>query len=1060
MRIDRLHIDGFGRALDTRIDLGPGLTLVKGPNGTGKTTVHEFIHAILFGLVKDQFPLVRGGTRGGRISGVLATGEAFEVVRHGDAVTGAGQKWKVTLADADPALGPDARLALVTGGVTREVFESVFAFGQDELHNLKTLTAKEVADRIYGASIGVIGDVLKVEASLGGEIDNLWKRAGQNPAINRSVTRLAGLQADLARRNLPEEYGALRRQLEAIGQQRVELDQRLAALEVERREVALLRGALVPWQAMVEARAALALVPAGDVVTADDLAEEARLAQAVSAAEAQTAQALAAREELDRQSAEVTYRVDVLDRSVDIETAVTRASNDRAREADVAAQRRRHAALGTAMGEALAEAGWTEASLDGFDPLAVRTALAAHHRDDIEGPERAALAPAERARLAAEDEARAHDAVERLAAGARLEAAAPLEGSASGSSAGDPDALDAEAARLASDIARAEGLRASIAATPVQPVGPTGGGAPAGGTRVAGGPLVPALAVGGIGVVAGIVLAMLVNPLLGVVLAVAGLGIAAFMVLRAGGRSSGGAGAPAAHPMAATLLQLETELDQSFLAAGLQLPPNAAGPAELRRRAAAIREAEAGRREADIERREATATRERAAAALTAATAERATAEAAVAAAAGSVEAGRGRWSAALIDAGLPSSLDNATAMGLVSRLEAAQVAQVERADLGRSLGRTERERLEWEQGVARLALDLGIPADGEADALVERLRQELAGARTNQRRKEALVTQRDVAGTAERAANDGLAVARVAYGEFLAGHGAASAEQLRERHGQTSDRGRAELRLHQAEASFAGIVPEERRAELEPLLRTAEAATLAARAAVIGEDVATVGAERDTLVAREGEITEQLRRLASEADTSRIRQELADGRASLEADALRWYVLRTGLALLRRTRAEYEAKHRPAVLARAETLFLDWTGDEYRGFDRLSETGLQGIVARADDKVVPLAGLSRGTAEQLYLAMRFALVEHLATQQEPLPIIMDDVLVNFDPERAQRVARTIEKVAAERQVIYLTCHAEVAIQPTRTIVLGRNVEVASVTEHAPAAGEPSAQAG
>jgi uncharacterized protein YhaN len=84
---------------------------------------------------------------------------------------------------------------------------------------------------------------------------------------------------------------------------------------------------------------------------------------------------------------------------------------------------------------------------------------------------------------------------------------------------------------------------------------------------------------------------------------------------------------------------------------------------------------------------------------------------------------------------------------------------------------------------------------------------------------------------------------------------------------------------------------------------------------------------------------------------------------------------------------------------------------------------------------------------------MRFALVEHLATQQEPLPIVMDDVLVNFDPERAQRVARTIETIAAERQVIYLTCHAEVALQPTRTIVLGRNVEVVSVTEHAPAAG-------
>ena len=41
-----------------------------------------------------------------------------------------------------------------------------------------------------------------------------------------------------------------------------------------------------------------------------------------------------------------------------------------------------------------------------------------------------------------------------------------------------------------------------------------------------------------------------------------------------------------------------------------------------------------------------------------------------------------------------------------------------------------------------------------------------------------------------------------------------------------------------------------------------------------------------------------------------------------------------------------------------------------------------------------------------------------------------------------ETLLRAIEKVAAERQVIYLTCHAEVALTPTRTIVLGRNVEV------------------
>ena len=70
------------------------------------------------------------------------------------------------------------------------------------------------------------------------------------------------------------------------------------------------------------------------------------------------------------------------------------------------------------------------------------------------------------------------------------------------------------------------------------------------------------------------------------------------------------------------------------------------------------------------------------------------------------------------------------------------------------------------------------------------------------------------------------------------------------------------------------------------------------------------------------------------------------------------------------------------------------------------------------------IAGLSRGTSEQLYLALRFGLVEHFVeTSGEPLPIVMDDILVNFDDERATRAARSIEELSKTCQIIYFTCH-------------------------------------
>ena len=66
---------------------------------------------------------------------------------------------------------------------------------------------------------------------------------------------------------------------------------------------------------------------------------------------------------------------------------------------------------------------------------------------------------------------------------------------------------------------------------------------------------------------------------------------------------------------------------------------------------------------------------------------------------------------------------------------------------------------------------------------------------------------------------------------------------------------------------------------------------------------------------------------------------------------------------------------------------------------------------------------MSRGTREQLYLAMRLGLIEEYEKRAEPLPVIMDDVLVNFDDARAFSVMNILKEFAKTRQVIVLSCH-------------------------------------
>jgi uncharacterized protein YhaN len=84
-------------------------------------------------------------------------------------------------------------------------------------------------------------------------------------------------------------------------------------------------------------------------------------------------------------------------------------------------------------------------------------------------------------------------------------------------------------------------------------------------------------------------------------------------------------------------------------------------------------------------------------------------------------------------------------------------------------------------------------------------------------------------------------------------------------------------------------------------------------------------------------------------------------------------------------------------------------------------------LVEPEEGSVLTPEQLSRGTVEQLYLALRFGLIEQFARASEPLPVVMDDILVNFDPKRAERAARAIGQLASRHQVLFFTCHPRIA---------------------------------
>lgn len=107
----------------------------------------------------------------------------------------------------------------------------------------------------------------------------------------------------------------------------------------------------------------------------------------------------------------------------------------------------------------------------------------------------------------------------------------------------------------------------------------------------------------------------------------------------------------------------------------------------------------------------------------------------------------------------------------------------------------------------------------------------------------------------------------------------------------------------------------------------------------------------------------------------------------------------------------------------RLSAAFAELTGDRKREVfldDRLQIAG----IGRTREASHAFELLSQGAKEQLLLCLRIAVAQELATS-EPQVLILDDVLVNTDSVRQERVLDVLSALAANLQVIVLTCHAD-----------------------------------
>lgn len=1055
MRIESLRIAGYGRLAQREIGLNEGVTVLSGRNEAGKSTTLQFIRAMMYGIPgranpAERYEPLHGGTHGGVLTARDDAGALWTIRRYASGGEGPGraEKLHITVSHPDGSteeLNQEELERRLLGGISRSMFRQLFAVSLDELQELGALQSGEMSSYLFHAGMGGGSEIMRAEKRLVTEAEKLYKPRGKLQDAAKILQAIEKLKQEVAEsRSYLPRYNDNTLALERV-------EQALAEMKVNRE---LAGGKLLKLRKAQEIRELWlkwceAQLEQGELPEVLSFPEDGADRWKSYEAELRSLQAAAFR--LERLQTELTAELEdnppdpLLEQQGPVLEALDRG---RGSYEDKRASLHRLTGELDALDGHLQRilrsigAGWGSAELAGFsassaDREAARRYAAAFAGYDRQMEARGSEQQSLRARLAAAQAAL--QAAERQLAREHEGGAADFAGLAPRS----PrellqlwDELQQAAERWRE--AQLGGLGGAEA--------PRRRGTSAGGSRP-----------GGNGrraaryrrlLQAGAALTLLLPPALWLtgappVSAWSALGLLAaadlwlWSALRAAAdpapppeQGGGEAGKAAAEMLRLRGLLLSGRAPESPDASGLE-----AGMKELRR----LMEAwNAWRQRVERHTAEVEACRTE--------LAELAGQERLLAEELGKAEAGftalAADYEAWLRQRRLPEGLSPDSLPDIFALAEQGNELLRQEGKLSLRLSELEEECAAYEHEGMKLLAEAGPagqlaaqPASGSAPhtpsgplALLtwlalrkqewDQLKAELL--RRENTRARIMEVQEELAANLQEQAELNQRSSRL-----LQEGGAAHGEEFLRRSAAWLRRLELSRSVRQWELAMFGGWEDEGRAELLHLLEQQDAARLSQERMAAEEAVIGLEEERSALLQQRGKLLQERDDLRSRCMEDSALQELEEQRAALRNLAGQYAVTAMAAELMGRTRRIYEQEKQPQVLQLASRYFSKLTYGEYRRI--VMTVGHKELKAEHKDNGLLDSGLlSRGTAEQLYLAIRLALAETMRGQVN-LPLFLDDLFVNFDEHRLRSALSLLSELSATRQVVMMTCHRHVA---------------------------------
>ncbi len=405
----------------------------------------------------------------------------------------------------------------------------------------------------------------------------------------------------------------------------------------------------------------------------------------------------------------------------------------------------------------------------------------------------------------------------------------------------------------------------------------------------------------------------------------------------------------------------------------------------------------------------------------------------------------RKRWTAWLRDAGLPTTLKPAQVRDLLDRVGLTEDLRRQIEGVAAEIDFLGRERqgiVERFAAAVALLPKLDVAKDATPFELAPKLRAVAEEYALSQKRRAELWDSM----VALKKEYRQLFLARRRQTKdvrrFLAGYRVKTTEALVEAVERYATYRRLNAAFDEAqrrlEVGIGGFCSEE---ELGALLLDAEVrAELSTAIENLERRLEGLDAELRGKLELSGRLGQQADAIAAKKESIRSRFEAAalDLRIAEMADL--WQSRAIAGRAMEDVRRAYERERQPETLREASRYLRRLTESRYVNiWTPLGEDAL--YVDAADGETLDVASLSRGTREQLFIAIRLALVVSFEKHGIQMPLILDDVLVNFDNKRAGIAAKVLCDFAKSgRQIFLFTCHEHIC-----RLFLGLNVPVCAL---------------